>query len=72
MKAASFEDWKFCIEKKCGIELSAAFVEQRLSVLRNENSSYTREFIRLYGNDHYLNIVGWFEFAAISNNISKA
>jgi len=55
-----FESWKECIERHCRIRLTAAFARERLAVYSNRGLPETRQFIRLYGEDHYLRILDWF------------
>ncbi|MEH6307750.1 hypothetical protein RYH73_19005 [Olivibacter sp. CPCC 100613] len=56
-----FETWHDCITKKCGITLRVDFVKSRLAIYRQREHPETSEFIRLYGMDHYQQIVSWFE-----------
>ncbi|WP_181151440.1 hypothetical protein [Sphingobacterium gobiense] len=43
----NFEDWKICIEKKCGIPLKLEFARKRLAVYEDENLPETRRFINV-------------------------
>jgi hypothetical protein len=56
----SFEEWRHCIVIECGIELTADFIDQRISALRNNAEHYTQQFVRLYGNQHHQQVIGWF------------
>ncbi|MCL7986380.1 hypothetical protein M8998_00340 [Sphingobacterium sp. lm-10] len=55
----SFEEWKICIEKKCGIPLTLEFAEKRLAVYADENLPETKRFAKLYGDQHLSNIKLW-------------
>ncbi len=55
----SFEEWRICIEQKCGIPLTLEFAEKRLSTYMNENLPETQHFVKLYGDDHLTNIKEW-------------
>ncbi|MGI9470472.1 MAG: hypothetical protein ACR2NZ_02990 [Rubripirellula sp.] len=57
----SYEQWVHCITVRCRIALSAEYVAERLSVLRNTHHSQTRDFRRLYGDEHWKRVIGWFE-----------
>jgi hypothetical protein len=57
----TFEQWKFCIEKNCGIKITKAFVEERLAVYENASNEETKKFIALYGQEHLKNIITWLQ-----------
>lgn len=57
----SFESWKHCVAVKCGIKLTAEYIEQRIQELKDQGHEHTRQFISLYGQDHYHNVLSWFE-----------
>ena len=56
----NFEEWKYCITVECGIPLSASFITQRLSVLRNESHEETRRFRQRFGDKYWRSVIGWF------------
>ena len=56
----NFQEWKYCITVECGITLNASFINQRLSVWRNENHEETRRFRQRYGDNHWHSVIGWF------------
>ncbi len=62
-----FESWKDCIERQCRIPLTATFARERLKVYSNRELAETREFIRLYGEAHYLRVVDWFGRIALEH-----
>jgi hypothetical protein len=47
----------------CGIALEAAYINTRIAVLTNPESEETTRFRRLYGDQHWQNIVRWFRQA---------
>jgi len=55
----NFEEWKICIEKKCGNPLTLEFAEKRLSIYRDENLPETQRFMKLYGEVHLFSIREW-------------
>lgn len=56
-----FEEWKHCIEVKCGIPLTQDFAEQRLTLLEQAEIEETQRFVALYGQEHLSNIKNWFK-----------
>lgn len=56
----SFEEWRICIEERCGIPLTLEFAEQRLAIYSNEDLPETVRFAKLYGNDHLQLVKHWF------------
>ena len=61
MISKTYEQWKFCIIKKCGISLTFESIEERLSVLSNEQNKERNKFIELYGQEHLNNVIDWFK-----------
>ncbi len=59
----SYEDWKHCITVLCGIPLTEPYIEQRLAELRDPSNGTTQKFVTMWGEDHRLRVVGWFEQA---------
>ena len=59
----TYEQWTHCITVECGIALTPEFVHQRLAVWRNTSSEETSRFRRLYGDDYWQTVIGWFERA---------
>lgn len=60
---SSYEQWKHCITHDCGIPLNSEFVLSRINTLENRKTEYAKQFIRLYGEAHYTNVVQWFKQA---------
>lgn len=59
----TYEDWKHCITVLCGIPLSLPYVEQRLAALRNSADYGTQKFVAIWGEDHLVRVIAWFEQA---------
>ena len=59
----SYEDWKHCITQLCGIPLTGHFIEQRLTSLRDPADTMTQKFVEMWGEQHRLRVIGWFEQA---------
>lgn len=55
----SYEQWKHCIVKECGIVLTKSFVEARVSAMNDVNNEYTRQFLKCYGQAQYENTKHW-------------
>ena len=55
----NFEDWKWCIEKKCGIPLTVEFARQRLAVYEDDSNAEMQRFVSNYGMEHLENIKNW-------------
>ena len=64
MALNTYQDWRECIEVHCGIPLTPGFIGERLAELRDLGNPKTREFQRLYGEQHLERTIGWFEQAA--------
>jgi hypothetical protein len=56
----SYDAWRYCIEKKCGIALDAAFIRRRRASLACETAEETIRFRRLYGDAHWRQVGDWF------------
>ena len=57
----TFEQWKQCIEKDCGIILTKQFARERLAIFENAENGETKKFITVYGEHHLQNIIQWFQ-----------
>lgn len=68
----SYESWRYCIEVKCGIALTAGYVRERLRMLSDPGHEEARRFARTYGTDHLQRVVGWFEQAAAALDTADA
>ncbi len=63
MALKSYEDWKHCITQLCGIPLTGPFIDQRLAALRDPADMMTQKFVEMWGEQHRLRVIGWFEQA---------
>jgi hypothetical protein len=57
----NYSEWKFCIERDCGIKLTAAFAHERLQALADRKNPHTDSFIKCYGMPYYQKVVKWFQ-----------
>lgn len=63
MIPTSYEQWRECIEVRCKIQLTPAFINERLSELRRGGDPKTKAFAQLYGADHLERTIAWFQRA---------
>ncbi len=56
----NYQEWRECIEVKCGILLTQTFVHNRIEELNDLTNQHTAEFIKLYGEDYKNLILSWF------------
>jgi hypothetical protein len=64
MIPTTYADWRRCIERDCGIPLTADFIAARLADLRDPRSHPTQQFLRVYGPEHHARVLAWFTQAA--------
>ncbi len=60
----TFDEWVSCIVNDCKIELTKEFAQQRLTVYQNKENAETKKFISLYGEQHLMNVIEWFNRVA--------
>ena len=58
-----YETWHHCITVDCGLELTPDYVKERITSLQNKKDFRTQQFVRLYGQQHRLNVLSWFQRA---------
>ncbi|MEM8973029.1 MAG: hypothetical protein AAGD43_13295 [Pseudomonadota bacterium] len=59
----TYAEWKHCIVELCQIQLTQAFVAERLEELRDEDNEKTRKFVSKWGDKHRKQVITWFERA---------
>ena len=59
----TYDEWLRCITHDCGITLTRAYLQERIQRLRDGNAPDTTRFIELYGYEHRLAVLSWFEKA---------
>ena len=59
----TYEEWRYCITTKCGIPLTANYIEERLRALRSPNDAASVRFRDLYGQRQLDQTIRWFERA---------
>jgi hypothetical protein len=60
----SYHQWRECMTIRCGIPLTAAYIETWLHKLQDTAHPRTLEFVRKYGEAYTYQIISWFELAA--------
>ena len=58
-----YETWHHCITVDCGLELTPGYIQERITSLQNKKDFRTQQFARLYGQQHRLNVLSWFQRA---------
>ena len=53
----NYAEWHECITVHCGIPLTPDFITRRLIALRQSESEETIRFRRLYGDQHWQNVM---------------
>lgn len=56
----SYENWKNCIQRNLGNELTLTFVQERVRTLGKKSDAETKKFISLYGPERAEQVHGWF------------
>ncbi|MCC8553005.1 hypothetical protein [Xanthomonas hortorum] len=59
----SYTAWRRCIEVDCAQSLTAPFIAERLTSLRDSSDHHTQQFVRRWGQVHHQEVIGWFEHA---------
>lgn len=52
----TYEEWLFCITKRCNVKLSHSYIQARLDALNNKSNKDTLRIIILYGHQHHENL----------------
>ncbi len=56
----NYRQWRQCIEKDCGIQLTPAYARVRIAALHDTTDPHTLAFIKLYGAPYAQTVTGWF------------
>ncbi|MEM9256740.1 MAG: hypothetical protein AAGA91_14935 [Pseudomonadota bacterium] len=59
----TYDEWRHCIIVECGLELTSDYMAARIAALQNDKDHYTKQFRKLYGEDHLQRVLGWFQQA---------
>ena len=59
----SFDQWHHCITVRCKLHLTRRYIHDRLRELTNIDDPKTKEFTRLYGDEHRQRVIAWFRQA---------
>ncbi|AHF04676.1 hypothetical protein MARPU_13125 [Marichromatium purpuratum 984] len=60
---SDYASWRYCIEVKCALALTPAFLKARIAVLSDLGNEETQRFARLYGEAHLNRVLAWFRRA---------
>ncbi|MEM1058369.1 MAG: preprotein translocase subunit SecA [Verrucomicrobiota bacterium] len=63
----TYADWQQSITGICGLPLTPEFITQRLGELQNSQAKATKDFVKVYGEEHLGRVIGWFEKARDAN-----
>lgn len=58
-----YDTWHHCIKVDCGLALTPGYIQERITSLQNKKDFRTQQFVRLYGQQHRLNVLSWFQRA---------
>lgn len=64
---SDFLSWRYCIEVKCGINLTQEYVNKRIAILEDPHHEESRRFEKLYGRPYREQVLGWFQ--RVSNEV---
>ncbi|WP_043316295.1 hypothetical protein [Microbulbifer sp. HZ11] len=56
----NYQEWRHCITVTCGLELTEAFINSRITSLKNESDYMTKRFVELYGEARRQRTLEWF------------
>lgn len=56
----NYDQWHHCITVECGLDLTPAYICERILALKNDKDYYTQQFVKLYGKEYLDQTVGWF------------
>ena len=59
----SYKDWKESMVPAIGHELNGEYIHTRLQILENGEHQETQKFIRVYGLEYEMRIIGYFKQA---------
>ena len=68
MIPTTYEQWVECITIKCQIPLTKDYIQQRLKSLNDASITETIKFKSLYGDEHLIRIIEWFERALMGKS----
>ncbi len=61
---SNYASWHYCIEVKCGLNLTPEFMRARIAILGNPSHEETQRFAKLYGEPWRKQVLNWFQQAA--------
>jgi hypothetical protein len=57
----NYDTWHRCITVDCNIQLTVDFIHTRIIALQDDKDFRTQQFIKLYGEQHRQDVLGWFQ-----------
>ena len=60
----TYDQWRYCIEVLGKVELTPAYLSERLAVLEDHDHIECKKFAKLYGQEQLQRTVSWFRRAA--------
>ena len=60
---ATYEQWRNCIEVRCNLSLTAAYIDERLTELQDGKNPKTKKYRDLYGAEQLQSTIEWFRRA---------
>ena len=65
-----YAEWHECITVHCGIPLSLEYITERLAALSQGETEEAIRFRRLYGDQHWRDVIHWFRQAKRDLNLA--
>jgi hypothetical protein len=62
-KLDTYASWKHCIVELCEIPLTKAYIEKRITQLKDNGNEHTKKFVMTWGEGHLNKVIWWFEQA---------
>ena len=60
---SDYTEWRKAITVRCGLELTAAYCQERLQALADTSAPGTGDFVATYGEDYLRQVIAWFRRA---------
>ena len=61
---SDYESWRYCIEVKCGLNLTPEFIQKRITVFSDANHEESQRFADVYGDPWREQVLNWYQRAA--------
>jgi hypothetical protein len=60
---SDYIEWRRAITVRCGLELTAAYCQERVQAQTDDSAAGTANFVATYGEDFLRQVIGWFRRA---------